>query len=428
MVWTLVISITSLLAMIVLVALSSTKVLKHVKFPLYLIPLVVGAILLCSFGFASIDGIKDAFISTSPVNPLKILALFISMAFLSIYLDELGFFSFLAHKAVGITKGGQLPLFLILYALITVLTIFTSNDIIILTFTPFLAHFCKRAKISPLPYLFGEFIAANTWSMLFIIGNPTNIYLGTFANIAFFEYFKTMAIPTLFAGTVSFLFILLLFRKKLKEPLDPSLEEVEPIKEKTSLIINLICLSVCVVMLAISSYIGIEMVYVSVGAFLVLLIAEMIHGIVSKRCFAHIGHSFKRLPYQVIPLLISMFVIVLSLKEQGISSHFASFLSQGDSIWMYGTFSTLFCNLMNNIPMSVFFASLCTNETQIYASVIGSNIGAFLTPLGALAGIMFVSLCRKENIEVSFFQFSKVGCLVAIPTLVAALLGLMIVA
>ena len=53
------------------------------------------------------------------------------------------------------------------------------------TITGFLIVFCKNAKISPLPYLVSEFCAANTWSMMFVIGNPTNIYIASSFNIDF---------------------------------------------------------------------------------------------------------------------------------------------------------------------------------------------------------------------------------------------------
>lgn len=80
------------------------------------------------------------------------------------------------------------------------MTVFTSNDVIILTFTPPICIFAKKAKISPLPFLFGEFIAANTWSMALIVGNPTIVYLAQSAGITFVEYVSVMALPTLAGG------------------------------------------------------------------------------------------------------------------------------------------------------------------------------------------------------------------------------------
>ena len=80
--------------------------------------------------------------------------------------------------------------------------------------------------------------------------------------------------------------------------------------------------------------------------------------------------------------------------------------------------------------MSVLFSSVLNelngiNLTKaVYATVIGSNIGAFLTPLGALAGIMFSSLANSHGIKFTFLTFVKYGVLIAIPTLFAALAGL----
>jgi arsenical pump membrane protein len=35
----------------------------------------------------------------------------------------------------------------------------------------------------------------------------------------------------------------------------------------------------------------------------------------------------------------------------------------------------------------------------VYASIIGSNIGAFLSPVGALAGVMWMSILKRHDIR-----------------------------
>ena len=87
-------------------------------------------------------------------------------------------------------------------------------------------------------------------------------------------------------------------------------------------------------------------------------------------------------------------------------------------------------NLINNIPMSILYTGLCSHLDSamylkgVYASIIGSNIGAFLTPIGALAGIMFLDLINKHDIKFSFQQFVEYGMIIALPTVSAALLVL----
>jgi len=101
------------------------------------------------------------------------------------------------------------------------------------------------------------------------------------------------------------------------------------------------------------------------------------------------------------------------------------------TIFNYLLISTISDNLINNIPMSVLFASILTDVTNhqlsaIYATIIGSNIGAYLTPIGALAGIMWMSLLKKYDIKFTFFDFMKYGVIIVPAILLMSLLGLMV--
>ena len=49
------------------------------------------------------------------------------------------------------------------------------------------------------------------------------------------------------------------------------------------------------------------------------------------------------------------------------------------------------------------------------------NIGAFLTPIGALAGIMFTSLTEKYNTKLNFKTFVLYGSIISIPVLLVSL-------
>jgi arsenical pump membrane protein len=82
--------------------------------------------------------------------------------------------------------------------------------------------------------------------------------------------------------------------------------------------------------------------------------------------------------------------------------------------------------------MSVLYSTVVTVQGSasfpaLYAAVIGSNVGAFFTPLGALAGIVWVSLLKQHKVEFSFARFVIFGTVISIPTLLASLLGLSII-
>ena len=432
MVATIVISVLAFVGMIgSIIFIPHFKIGKVTIDTFWIFPLIAAIILLAT-SLVPLNEVISSLTSDTSINPLKILGLFFSMTIISVYLDELGLFKYLAIKAAKKAGSNQFVLFLILYLLVAVLTIFTSNDVVILTFTPFICFFAKRTKINPLPYLIAEFAAANTWSMMFIIGNPTNIYLGTSAGINFIDYFKVMAIPTLVAGVIQLGIIFLIFFKKLKEPISAEDEEYK-IESKVDLIIGLTILISVLVLLIISNYIHLEMYLISLlGAGALLLISLFVR-LFTKKNWNYLKDSLVRLPYQLIPFILSMFVIVVALSYQGISEHLSSFLNKGPSIWIYGFSSFISANIINNIPMSILFSNLVKGLTgnayleAVYSSIIGSNIGAIFTPIGALAGIMFSSLLNKHDIKFSFLSFIKYGSIISIPTLAISLLFLMIV-
>lgn len=427
----LVISILSCLSVILAVLLFPSIRVGRYRLPSYPIAALIGASLLLLTGLLPIPTLISGLSSSGAVNPIKILVLFFSMTSLSVYLDEVGFFSYLAAAALRRAGGRQTRLFLLLYFLVAVLTVFTSNDVIILTFTPFICYFTKSARINPIPYLFAEFVAANTWSMALVIGNPTNIYLAQGAGIGFFPYLRVMLLPTVAAGLVSLAVLLLLFRRSLSVPMCPIPAEVT-FRRRAPLVIGLTHLLLCTLLLTVSSYVGLEMWLIALGFSLSLFLFGATAALLDRRRPFELLRTLLRLPYQLIPFVLAMFTLVLALRAYGVSEEIFQSLSALPAIPTYGVLSFLFSNLLNNIPMSVLFSSILsfserTALSGVYASIVGSNLGAYLTPLGALAGIMWSSLLTKNGVKLSFSRFFGYGALVALPTLAAALLSLVLV-
>lgn len=95
-----------------------------------------------------------------------------------------------------------------MFILTSVITFFTTNDIVILLLTPIMVEISFQAGIRNAKLLLlGQFIAANTLSMRLLIGSPTNIIIVDAMKIDFFTYFSIMIIPAVTAFTSSLLLI-----------------------------------------------------------------------------------------------------------------------------------------------------------------------------------------------------------------------------
>ena len=401
---------------------------------LYCLVPLIGAVVLAIGGRLPLNELADYFVSDTAVNPIKILSLFLSMTVFSVVLDEAGFFTYVANLAVGKSGSDQRRLFFIIYLTVAVLTVFTSNDVVILTVTPFVIAFCRQADCNPIPHLLLEFVTANTWSMLLVIGNPTNIYVASAFGITFLEYLATMVLPTLAGGIASCAVVYVLFRKSLAKPMSPEKTECK-LKDKPLAVIAGVHLAVCVVLLAVSNLLKIEMWLISVSLALLLIVCTLIYLAARRKPFSPLTNSLKRLPYEIIPFVVGMFAIVLVVGREGWCERIYRLFENFNPVFAYG-FGTAICsNLINNIPATVLFSQVLTScatqveslSAAVYATIAGSNVGAYLTPVGALAGIMWHNILSHSGVKLSFGKFCLYGVTVAIPTLAATLIVLALV-
>ena len=395
---------------------------------------LLGALALLLGGRVESGELLAALTSSDAINPLKIALLFLSMTLLSVFLDEVGFFGYVAALALSRAGHSQARLFFVLYAAVSVLTVFTSNDIIVLTFTPFICYFAHAAKIDPMPYLVAEFVAANTWSMALVIGNPTNVYLAATYGIDFIAYLRVMLLPCVAAGLSALLVLWLLFRRRLRQPIEPVKVEMR-FRDRLLLAIGLLHLGGCTLLLAIASYVGWDMCTIALVSALSLFVVTAIASLARRRAPRVLLSCLRRAPWPLLPFILSMFVLILSLGKAGITAGYADLLAAtGETVWTYGISSALVCNLINNIPMSAFYCAVAgllpqaVRTAGVYAAVIGSNLGALLTPVGALAGIMWTGMLKKQGLRFSYADFLRRCAPAGAAALVAALGVLTLVA
>lgn len=432
MVISIIIAIITCMGIMACILFKPSIKIKNIELQTFWMVALLGAIMMLLFNVLPIPTLISKLSENSVVNPFKILILFISLSILSITLDVLGVFKYLAIKVANRFNNSQYGLFFSLYILIAILTIFTSNDIIILTFTPFICYFSKHAKINPIPFLVMQFVVANTYSMALYIGNPTNIYLSQASGIGFMDYLKVMWLPTLFAGIASLITLLLIFKKSLNQNIEMIDVENVKLENKPLIFISVGILSACTCLLAISSYINLEMWIVCLLSALVLTTFIIV---LSKNKKETLLSVYKRAPYSLIVFVLSMYTIVISLNHTGVTYKMGELIanvvkSDTSLILAYGGLSALFDSFVNNIPMSILFSSVISTDFSfpaLYATVIGSNIGAYLTPMASLAGIMWLSMLKKHEIEYSFAKFIKYGIILTPVILSCSLIGLIII-
>jgi arsenical pump membrane protein len=417
---------------------------RHMRMPTYFLGALFGPVAILALGVLHLPDIAEHLRGTPLLNPGGILALFLSMAFISVFLDITGVFEACARWSLRHAGNDGRRLFLTLYATVAVLTIFTSNDIIILTFTPIVCHFARHARINPVPYLVAEFFAANTWSALLYVGNPTNILVASAFQLDFVEYAAWMALPTLASGLVNLLILYRIFRHEISKPLDvvPMASPLAALTDRPGAALGTALLAACIVGLAVAPRFGVELWVVAVASAAALLAV-----LVVRRSWARllrmdlireggpgVRHTLGSMPWTIVPFVLSMFITVEALRRLGYTAAAGRALaalaghSAAACVYVYGIGSALAANLLNNIPMTLAFTSMLKElgggQPELagaLATAMGSNLGANLTPLGALAGLLWMSLLREKEIPIRFGRFLRYGLLATPASLLAGL-------
>lgn len=421
----------SCLSVVIATAFNAKAHIGKVRIHFYWVIPLICAIVLIATDHVPWQQVVDQFFGNSSMNPLKTLAIFLSMSAMSVYLDKVGFFKYLATRVMKHAGTSQKKLFVLLYLIISLVTLFTSNSTIVLTFTPFICYFAKHSNINPVPYVFMEYVAANTWSMFLVIGNTTNVYVASYFGVEFLYYVRMMALPTVFAAITSFTLLYIIFRKDLRAPLQASELEIT-IRNKPALLVGILGLGICTVLLIISSYIGLEMWIVCLCSAVTVIILAAICFLAKKQSLHPLAKTAKRMPWHLIPFLLSMFVVVLGLMNSGVTESIAEVFDNKYSLLSFGALSAGASNLMNNLPMSMFFVGILSSVSDpnltpaVFATIIGSNMGSLFTPVASMSAMMWLSIVKHKNVDFRFKDFVKKGVFITLPTLGAALGGLLL--
>ncbi|KAJ2369997.1 hypothetical protein IW150_005017 [Coemansia sp. RSA 2607] len=143
----------------------------------------------------------------------------------------------------------------------------------------------------------------------------------------------------------------------------------------------------------------------------------------------------QRLPYGIVPFALGMFIIVESLSALGWTPRLAWVLrrispSVACAVFTVAAVSTLACNVLNNLPMTILFTRALkhsefsahvdarTRKGALFALIVGSNLGANLTLVGSLAGLMFQGIAAQRQRNIGYFRFIR-WCLPVLPVQLA---------
>src|ERR1700733_8776371 len=354
---------------------------------------------------------------------LDVCLFLIGMMLLSELAREHGVFDWLSSVAVRSANGSCSRLFALVYAVGTVVTMLMSNDATAVVLTPAILTAVRKSKVEPLPYLFVCAFIANAASFLLPISNPANLVVFDNQMPALGRWLVSFGVPSLLSIAATFIVLRWLFRKNLRGVINSDLEQ-HPLKSDEKLV--LAGLAGMIVVLLTASSLGKDL------GLPTCLAALVITAFVSMKERHNPLSLAREISWGTLALVAGLFVMVDAMESIGAMRYTGEWLAWAQTIGpVKGTFVTGFGigvanKLVKNLPLGLIVGSTVqaahAKGLIVDAVLIGVDLGPNLSITGSLATILWLIALRKEKLDVSFWDFLKVGA-VAMPVALLASLG-----
>src|SRR5712672_1178296 len=378
---------------------------------------VVGAVVLVAFGFFPWRNAVAA-----AANGIDVYLFLIGMMLLAEVARQEGLFDWLAALAVRYARGSARRLFLIIYAVGTLVTVFLSNDATAVVLTPAVYAAATAARVEPLPYLFICAFIANAASFVLPISNPANLVVFGSHMPPLLSWLAQFGPPSILSIGATYVALYLTQRRSLQQEIcrDILLPNLSTGGRLTACGIA-ITAPLLLLASAFDRQLGLPTFIAGAATALVVFLRKR----------EAPWDVLKDISWGVLPLVAGLFVLAEGLDRTGVLGalshllHTAAEKSVTATAVGAGTIVALASNMTNNLPAGLIAGSAATaanlQHQVIGALLIGVDLGPNLSVTGSLATILWLAALRREGQEVSARKFLGIGLVVMPPALLLAL-------
>ena len=389
---------------------------RPLRVPEYVWPLT-GAAVLVAFGLLSW---RDAVAAAA--KGTDVYFFLIGMMLLAEVARQEGLFDWLAAHAVRHAKGSARRLFLIVYAVGTLVTVFLSNDATAVVLTPAVYAAATAARVEPLPYLFICAFIANAASFVLPISNPANLVIFGAHMPPLGQWLYQFLLPSMASIFVTYVALRFTQRHALGQKIAESVE-MKPLSVGGQCVAIGIGLTAAALLAAsaIDRQLGLPTFIAGTAVAVVVLL-------IGRRAPWPV---LRDVSWGVLPLVAGLFILVESVEQTGVLRvmarmlHDAAAVSPRETAVGAGAIVAFASNLLNNLPTGLVAATVSQNADvplQVTGGLlIGVDLGPNLSVTGSLATILWLIALRREGEAVTAWQFLKLGIIVMPPALLAAL-------
>ena len=378
---------------------------------------VLGATLMVGTGVLTESDLSSA------IN-WQALGVLLGMFIIASSLREAGFFEWVGLHLARSVDAHPLRMYILLPLMTAGMASLLDIVTVALFIVPLTVEVFEGLEIDPVPFVIAEVLAANIGGIATMVGDPTNIIIGSSLGLTFNQFLQNTAPIALAAIAVNSVLLYLknrnflhrdAMRRHRQRPVLDLRSPSEAVKDRGLLRVSLISLLLAVSFLVVHTFLGVS------AALATLLPAFLILVYESSRS-NEVQHVLARIDWQIFFFFGGLFILVAALGKTGVLSMLGSEMIQisGGNLALSVTLvlwvTALISQLVDNVPLATVFipviaAMASTSGVPVaplaWALAVGTGIGGMATPLGTASNLVALTILNKPRQRLSFARFAE---------------------
>ena len=353
------------------------------------------------------------------------IAVLLGMFIIASSLREAGFFEWTGLRLAKSVDAHPVRMYILLPLLTAGMASLLDIVTVALFIVPLTVEVFDGLDIDPVPFVIAEVLAANIGGVSTMVGDPTNVIIGSSGlNLTFNQFLANtapialavLAVNTglLYARNHGFLHKDALARHRMRGPIvlpKPS----TAVKDLGLLRVSMVSLGLAVAFLIVHNFLGVSAGLATLAPAFLILVYE------SSRS-KEIQHVLARIDWEIFFFFGGLFLLVAGLAKTGLLSAVGDQLISfsGGNLALTVTLvlwvAALISQVVDNVPLVTVFIPVIIRMHEVsfpnyapiaWALAIGTGIGGMATPIGTASNLVALNILNKPRKRLSFARFAK---------------------
>lgn len=342
--------------------------------------------------------------------------------------DQSGAFDQISFVAARLAGGRVVLLYAAVFLTGALISLFFANDSAALVLTPIVYTLVVQLALDPLPFVFATTFIADTASVGLPVSNPLNVIMASSFHLTLLSYVSHLWLAALVVIVLNVAAFYVIFRHGIRGHYPP----LPPPEPRPAIVSSLVILGV------------LALAYLLASATLFPLGIVALAGALALAVNLYQRHALdwprlgREISWPIFGFIGGMLLVVQGLADSGVTGALGETLVRAGAgsslaaIAAAAAGTALGSNLINNLPMALLMRSTIAavhvsgpiRLDMVYATILGADLGPNLTHLGSLATFLWLFFLRRKGLDVSTWDYFRIGVLVMPLMLAGAILAL----